>query len=447
MAKAWDTSEVASPAYILPEPNGVLSLGKERVRLTLGKKPITADADVLMRLVPSPRALLRIRLSDPADGLRALADEDSLVNVRFLAWKITVECLKARFDGSELTLIPTRDPLCLGSPKTRLKAVTFHLLNFPAVFSRNITSAKVKKATLRLDHLVLSGGGWRVVLSSLPTPRDHVKLIRNSGGYGFPHAGRIVREDGGTFAGQSVNDFLTALHLYLSFARGFWSSPNLAVGYTGRGKSTWTQWGAGQCSRWRSVRSWFDGRHGSLLAEAFPGFLRRRNQELWRAPIMKAIALYLASNTPHVDTGIVLTQTALELLSWVYVVKEQKLISAAGFNDLRSSDRLRLLCSSLGMPLSIPACLKEMAKAGKPKKWLDAMHAITEIRNSIVHPQHKRSGKYNDVLYEAWNLGLWYLELLLLRLFGHDGKYGNRLVQKYVGEVEDVPWATKAAGS
>lgn len=41
-----------------------------------------------------------------------------------------------------------------------------------------------------------------------------------------------------------------------------------------------------------------------------------------------------------------------------------------------------------------------------------------------------------------WSLGLWALELCLLRLFGYRGKYSNRITQRYTGEVEDVPWAS-----
>ena len=40
--------------------------------------------------------------------------------------------------------------------------------------------------------------------------------------------------------------------------------------------------------------------------------------------------------------------------------------------------------------------------------------------------------------YEAWNLAQWYLELTLLKLCGYEGSHGNRLNQKWVGEVEPL---------
>jgi len=44
--------------------------------------------------------------------------------------------------------------------------------------------------------------------------------------------------------------------------------------------------------------------------------------------------------------------------------------------------------------------------------------AMGEIRNSIVHSNSKRRKEFNDAMYETWNLGLWYLELSLLKLVG-----------------------------
>ena len=77
--------------------------------------------------------------------------------------------------------------------------------------------------------------------------------------------------------------------------------------------------------------------------------------------------------------------------------------------------------------------------AQRGKKWLDGAEAITEIRNAIVHPSKELNlpdGAYCD----AWRLSLWYLDLVFLRLLGHEGEYGNRLSKRSVGEVETVPW-------
>ena len=54
------------------------------------------------------------------------------------------------------------------------------------------------------------------------------------------------------------------------------------------------------------------------------------------------------------------------------------------------------------------------------------MEAITGIRNSLVHPD--AGAKSSDSYYEAYNLSLWYLDLILLHLCGHNGSFANRLI-------------------
>jgi hypothetical protein len=98
-----------------------------------------------------------------------------------------------------------------------------------------------------------------------------------------------------------------------------------------------------------------------------------------------------------------------------------------------------MLFSSLDIPLDIPTETPKILQMGKKINWLDAPHALTEIRNSLVHPESER-GKYNEIIFEAWKLSLWYLEMSILAICGYTEKYGNCLKERLQGEVEDVPW-------
>jgi type I restriction enzyme M protein len=105
-----------------------------------------------------------------------------------------------------------------------------------------------------------------------------------------------------------------------------------------------------------------------------------------------------------------------------------------------AADRLRLLLSSLSIPAAIPSELTELSK------WpnlADAPQVLTQVRNSIVHPQRKTK-LHTPELAECWNLGLWLLELVLLRLFDHNGGYGKRLTTRFAGGLSQVPWAPKS---
>ena len=164
----------------------------------------------------------------------------------------------------------------------------------------------------------------------------------------------------------------------------------------------------------------------------------------WQDAVNEAIYWYLNSNySPRgIDAGIILTQTAIERLCFAHSVENGKFISLEGFNKLAAADRFRLLFASLNIPQEIPAMLTETTKLAKEHTWVDAPQALTEMRNEKVHPQHKKRGKFDAAIYEAWTFSLWYVEMVLLRLCGYSGSYANRLTSpRGVGEVENVPWA------
>src|SRR5213594_4444443 len=95
--------------------------------------------------------------------------------------------------------------------------------------------------------------------------------------------------------------------------------------------------------------SWFDSHHGELLSQVFPGFMKIWANILWRKPLQDALYWYLGASDRRVgigvDAGLILAQTALELLAWTYCVLDRKMISAAAFQPRRLSaaDKLRLL--------------------------------------------------------------------------------------------------------
>lgn len=246
------------------------------------------------------------------------------------------------------------------------------------------------------------------------------------------------------FTGKEAADCLNAVRFFLSFAKGGWCEPICAVGFDTSDNHVWESWSSPKES-WHVPFTWFDARNGIQLASLFPGFMKRWRNSDWSEALKEVIYWYLNANfSSHgIDAGIILAQAAIERLSFEYTVKDKRLLMANGFKDLWASDKFRLLFSSLGIPIEISKDTPDIETLSKKFNWQDAPHALTEIRNSLVHPEHKRRGQLDAAYYEAWNLGLWYLGMGLLAICGYSGTYGNRLKQRWVGQVEEVPWANK----
>jgi hypothetical protein len=171
---------------------------------------------------------------------------------------------------------------------------------------------------------------------------------------------------------------------------------------------------------------------------------------LWNEPIKNAIHWYVESNigAGGVEGALVLIQAALELLSWLYLVEDPTTAkcSTSKFNPKSAEVKIRELLCALGIPAAIPARFGVLCGIATTRNISDGPDAIVTLRNGIVHPKKAR----RDVIQqtpalarvEAWELGLWYLEMALLRLVGYGGKYSPRHTNGWAGAVETkVPWA------
>ena len=436
-----DACELPS-VYCTPEANRAIPLAEEEAELCIHDQRVKGNVKAELKFLPSPRVVIEGAFPDCP-----LKVEDDVNQLRLPSREVALSVNITSVSVPEMRLRMTckRPATVLDPGEERTEQVRFHLLNFHDFFCDSLSVEVKPNSFIRVDRVVLDTEGWRITISAHRATRDLIKELEDIGGYAITHVGLIERPDGGAFAPADAKSILAALQHFLSFARGFWTSPVLPVAFGAGGQRIWEQWGVGLSEPWHTVRSWFDHQHGALLREVFPGFLGRWQSELWQKPIREAIYWYLASNTASrgTDVGIILTQAGIELLAWVYAVQEKGLISGQGFEKLWASDQMRLLLSSLRIPLEIPSHLERLTALASERQWEDGPHALTALRNSIVHPVRKFDSTQSGLLWEGWNLGLWYLELTFLRLFGHTGQYGNRLVRKFVGEVEAVPWADR----
>jgi hypothetical protein len=66
--------------------------------------------------------------------------------------------------------------------------------------------------------------------------------------------------------------------------------------------------------------------------------------------------------------------------------------------------------------------------------------ALLKARNDIIHA-NKKHGFSNELVKQARDLSLWYVEMVVLRIIKYNGVYNNRLVwnQNY-GKFIFVPW-------
>lgn len=343
------------------------------------------------------------------------------------------------------------------SSSVELFSVVFHLTNFHNFrgthVSRRSSTSSNKAISISSDRLILEAEGWSISIDNVQDIEDVIKSLESKGGYAITHIGKIERSDKQSFTPKEAEEILEALHWFLSFCRGLRISLILLVGYSSNGEKIWEQWRDDQItSPWQRFDSWFtDLIDLQSVNEFFSGFLIKWRSTTWNDSIRLAVHWYLASNAQAgaVQGSIILMQAAFELLAGTLLVEDKKIITQRDFDNTKkyhTARKLECLLSECEISLNIPGTLTHLLQAAKDLHWSNGAKALTETRNALIHANPKKRKRLLDrSFYEKMdivNLGLWYLELILLRIFGYKGKYLSRVARKEFKDqnIETVPW-------
>jgi hypothetical protein len=451
------TRPLIDPIYSQSQPSQPIDLGQEVIKFDHRGKSYQGTAKVVMRFVPSDRLEFTCSVEGESAlfGHEVLGDPntDKKLTLADRRVSLDVNCLSAGGEQDVIVFSPKVSPAIVTSPSNAISTSIFHLFNFPAFIGpQDYVLATVEPLRRVLQHcgrIELKAGGWKITIAATDQTGRLTKALDAQGGYVITHMGRVVRGDGSAFSSEQLDELLICLQHFLSFALGRWAGVALPIGFDTADNRVFEQCGMGITADggWNGSSSWFDAHHAELLSQVFPGFWSLWTNDLWHRPLTHVLYWYLGASDRRVgigvDSGLILAQTALELLSWTYCVLDRKVVSSSEFKSRRLSaaDKLRRLLSLLSIPQQIPAEFL----ATQDQKWTDGPHAVTYIRNSLVHPDNQHKFR-NQTYHKAWALSLWYVDLVLLHLCRHEGEYANRLAaRRWKGTVESVPWAQQEA--
>ena len=445
--------DAITPHVVIGEPNESIEIRREVMTLHY-QEDHRVEALISLRWLPMPT----IRLSIP--------------DLAIAAWFESGEPSGQLDDGTLLPdLVVTSKHMHMGpegnsasvnavvagrvvSPGDRAaRHALFLLPNYDAPMGRLIfyPGDGTPRATGRL---VLAGGGWVITLDPVRGKRQVIEHLEANSGFGVTQVGRLERGDGSHFKAEEADEVLQALSWYVSFAAGHWTRPYLTTAFDENGGQIWQIWDHETSSPYRAQDTWIHSHHGSHFEGPFPGFMDLWIDETWRGVVKQAVHWHIESNarTNSIDGAIVLTQTAFELLASAILVDREAWLSQEEFDGLKAIPRIRLLFKWAGIPTGVPPQAGELVKLAMAKENNfcrlngdpDAAAVMTWIRNKITHPTRKNLEALGrqpfEAKLEAWRLGLRNLDLCLLRLFGHNGSYCDRITRGRFPTADPVPW-------
>ena len=399
--------------------NGSIKVAETSIR-TINAVPVgNIFAQVMLHLSPTPRICIEIDsvqlpsdFDESAGAFDISLDSDATFSihpdlVRFERTKDKLLC-KGSFTVANGSVTPMQ-------PVGELTEVQFSLLNFPAFLGEEYQPPKTieefRRGYQRRDFVKLEASPWVIEVKSFKNTCEILKRLRADSGYGLTHEGSIRRSDWKSFSVNQVTSLVELLRLFLSFARGANCGLTLVVGMNDKGQRVWETWSASRPSPWSRERSWFDHKHGMTLAELFPGFYRRLWEESEHHPLKMALQWYLLSNeTRSLEGGIVLAQAAMERLSHEFKGNRKE--------GAWIADALK----EAGIPREIPSELKSLKELANSMTFRHGPHTLVNMRNDLVHSEMKLETPSGDIYFQARELGLWYVELMLLKRFGYAGQ-------------------------
>ena len=430
-------------------------LSEEPVEFDVGGATRRAEATIEQSLAPPCAVQISWSSEDAETALKLISEETSQRSLALPRRSIAIDVLVVEA-GESIRCITSSGLVDATAPCDRVSYVIAHIFNFPDFHGPEgytITrEGKTGARHTRCGAVTLRADDWSATISSLEDTRDVLKAIDASDSLRLTHMLRLERTDKQPFPSGDGKLILDALHAFLSLAVGQWSGVGAVSGHNDDDAVVWELWGMYRASPGSAPAglAWFDRHHGECLKQVWPGFLKLWLDPLWKGTMPKAISWYLAANSQGGNLGLeaklVLAQVALEHLAWVYCVRQKRMVSEAAFGPrgLSTADKLRLLATTMGIPVDVPRSLPALkGRPGRP--WTDIAEVVTELRNGVVHPS-KKSEYDHDEFVAASKISMWLLDVVFLRLANHKGNYSNRLMTRWAGEVEAVPWSSEQDG-
>jgi hypothetical protein len=396
---------------------------------------------------PNPQPIFKISHSLPIphdldNSNITLPDSDRLIPIRIQNWNSRHERGKSTYHISgSLTgksVVGREDDL---------HSIIFHVVNF-CEYSNEVTTANKGRITLFEKD-------WEIIIDEVSSKeKENSELfndLKESGGYAITHVGRIKKKDDSIFSAEQAVEIIEILSHFLSFARGLQVPTVLLVGYNIAGEKVYEQWNDTFGNPWKLRDSWLPKEDLREVQTIFPKFVSWWKD--WGQPAQIVLNMYTeANNNDFVDITIILTQSVLEIISRVVFVEKQFVIVASEYDcnsKYPAARKISILLDKFLIPGSLPpfqnASIDDLVQfiTANPKsnykpKFIasEASIVFTNIRNKIVHSSQKNPPSI--VLSNAMNLGLWYVEMVILAMLEYDGVYSNRLRRH---KYDLVPWS------
>lgn len=331
-----------------------------------------------------------------------------------------------------------------GDKSISVSKAKFVIPNFRDFLGDPVKQTLDHKIVSLLNRLVLENQEFLLTIDKSPNFNNLKERLKLSGGYCLLFSCSLEKKES-NLSYQDVVRFNRCLSKFLSFYCGDRATPMLVEGVFEE-EVKWVDYSGYKSSAYQKVNSWAPAHSIEALNEFWCSFYDYYRNEDNQRFISSIIHWYIEANTNsgYIEGSVISCQVALELIyNWMLVEQEPLLMGRDTLN-ISASNKIRLLLSKIGLTSSAPTAFSELQSYVEDNNDLpDAVEAFVQFRNALVHGNQDKRRRLVEipigVKIELQQLGLWYIEVSLLKIWGYKGKYCNRCSgSTWAGDGEEI---------
>ncbi len=338
------------------------------------------------------------------------------------------------FSGNELTVRGfINPPIIFGNKNIDIDYVRFEIANMQDILGLPVRTKAGKISMSRLDFSLPEF----ILIIDCVTDKNIASIDRNEkGGYFLTYTGSLKPNTNKYWNFETINNTLHCFTSFLYFLNGRRYPVILQTGFKEEG-IIWRNFTPYITDNFKSVFSWVSTQDLTSLVELWKNYYKLWEDTSDRQCIKTVLHWYVEANstTAFVDGSIVLIQNALELLFHWIIAENYKYVNDQDAKNISAEAKISFLLSLINVIPDIPVELVNMTKFAKANNFINGPSVFINIRNAIVHPRKQNRDKLSiinsETRSEALNLGLYYVEIILLKHLGYKGFYYNRCKQLY----------------
>jgi len=440
--KLEDFPEILTPTIEMKNPNENICLQKGPYTIKWKDKVFKSDGSLIFKWLPKLTVKFRGKLGNDfyswqqpfeTDLIVEITSENQKINLKGVIFKIRKK--------EEFNIVCSFPPqIEVGQKGIEVEHVRFEIANLRSFQGSTVRTSK-SGIYNRLEFINTES---KITLDKYSKFSELSHNLNETGGFQLLYTGKLELNSKKNISFDKASAILDTFSYFLLFINGRRCFPLFRCGINDNSE-VWNTYTPFFNDQYQFVYSWASDSENNGLEKIWKDF-----SELWkdlddRESIKTILHWYTEanSNSGYIEGSIVLIQNALELLFHWLISEKMKYINLSEADRLSASAKIGFLLSYYNINPSLPAEFDSLTKFAKQNNNLNGPESFTNIRNCIVHPNHRKRKALKEIeslaKIEALHLGIWYVEIILLKLLNFKGTYINRCKSlKYTNHYEEI---------